>query len=84
MTDESKSREMRLRSQARRLGYRLEKDRARRVAVGHLGGWRITDDLARGLVAGKSFELSLSDIAEILDAREVTLARRGEVTAAGS
>ena len=66
-----------MRHQARRLGWRIEKDRARRVAVGHLGGWRVTDELARGrVVAGKSFELTLADVGELLDAREGTLARR--------
>jgi hypothetical protein len=80
-TASDKSREVRLRHQAQRLGYRLEKDRARRPTIGHRGQYRITDDMARGrVVAGRSYELSLSDVAGILDSREATLTRRGEVT----
>jgi len=72
-----KNREAKLRYQAKRLGYRIERDRARSIGLGHLGGWRVTDDQARGrVVAGRSYELSLSDVAELLDAREATLAKR--------
>ena len=67
---------MRLRAQAKRLGLRLAKDRARRVAVGHLGQWQVTEAPAGGqVVAGSAFELTLSDIEELLDAREADLAR---------
>ena len=70
-----KSREMKLRHQATRLGLRLEKDRARAIRVAHMGGWRVTDSLNRGqVIAGSSFELTLADVSELLDARESELA----------
>lgn len=64
-----KAREVSLRNKAQRLGLALAKDRARVVRVGHLGGYQLTARSGK-VVAGQSWELSLSDVAEFLDARE--------------
>jgi hypothetical protein len=80
MSDASpKAREAALRRQAQRLGLTLRKDRARRPMLGHLGGYQLADARTGRTIDGTSFELSLADVQELIDARLLELAGIGKV-----
>jgi hypothetical protein len=69
-----KAREMRVRTEAGRLGMRLCKDRARVPRIGHLGRYR----LLRGgrIVTGRHWDASLDDVEPILAAERHRLTGR--------
>lgn len=71
-----KSREVRLRTEAARLGFRLAKDKTRVPRVGRMGGYRLT--CGRRVVAGADWNASLDDIEAILAAGRARLTERAQ------
>lgn len=65
-----KTRENRLRRQAKRLRLKLEKSRARKIHGDDLGGYRILDLYRNYVYQGSRYELTLDDVEEILNAEE--------------
>ncbi len=64
---EDKVRENRLRRQAKRLGFLLNRSRARMVHLHDQGMYRIVNPETNGVVRGENFEYTLDDVAEFLD-----------------
>ena len=69
-----KVRENRLRRMAKRLGFALQKSRARTVHANDRGGFRIVDTEENYVVAGDKFEITLDDVEHLLKQREAALA----------
>ena len=66
LTPTEKTRENRLRRQAKRLGLAIKKSRAREIHLDDHGGYRIIDLYRNRLVHGQRFELELDDVAAYL------------------
>ena len=78
MTSAEKTRENRLRRQAKRLGLEITKSRAREIHVDDYGGYRIVELYRKALVHGQRFELDLDDVDAYLAEAEEQL-RKGRV-----
>ncbi len=66
MTPAEKTRENKLRRQAKRLGLAVTKSRVREFHVDDHGGYQIVDLYRNALVRGKRYELDLDDVAAYL------------------
>lgn len=77
LTPQEKTRENRLRRQAKRLGLGLKKSRARAIHLDDFGGYRIVGLKYNSVVRGSRFELDLDDVAEYLDETEAEIRREG-------
>ena len=79
MTPAEKTRENRLRRQAKRLGLVLNKSRIREIHFNDLGGYQIVALHGNRLVHGERFSLSLDDVAEYLAEVEENLRKGREL-----
>ena len=73
MTPEQKTRENKLRRQAKRLGLAVKKSRVREIHLNDHGGYQIVDLYRNRLVQGQRFELELDDVAAYLAETEESL-----------
>ena len=61
-----------LASHLKKAGYRLEKDRAKNISSGHLGGYQIVDISGNYIVAGANYGLELEDVVEFVKELEAS------------
>ncbi len=73
LTTGQKTRENRLRRQAKRLGLAVTKSRVREIHLDDHGGYQIVDRYRNSLVHGERYELDLDDLAEYLAGVEENL-----------
>ncbi len=66
MTPAEKTRENKLRRQAKRLGLVIRKSRVREIHLDDHGEYQIADLYRNRLVHGQRFELDIDDVAEYL------------------
>ena len=78
-TAAEKTRENKLRRQAKRLGLKIKKGRPRKIHVDNLGGYMIVDLYRNRLVRGQRFELDLEDVAAYLAETEENLRKGREL-----
>ena len=71
LTAAEKTRENKLRRQAKRLGIKITKSRVREIHLDDHGGYRIVD--RNRLVHGQRYELDLEDVAKYLAEVEASL-----------
>jgi hypothetical protein len=63
----TKSRESKLRSQARSKGFRLSRSKIRIATVDDSGVYRIVDALMNTIAAGEKYDLTLDDVEKFLE-----------------
>lgn len=73
MGHEEKTRENYLRRQAKRLGLALKKSRAKKWNYDNQGDYMLIDPYTNCVFDGAKFELSIDDVAEILNEYEEEL-----------
>ena len=70
MNTEDKVRENRYRRWAKRLGLSLKKDKARNWSLDRQGGYMIVETNLNAIYYGQRFDLTLDEVAEILEEYE--------------
>ena len=79
LTAAEKTRENKLRRQAKRLGLVIRKSRVREIHIDDHGEYQITDLYRNSLVQGQRFELDLEDVAAYLAETEENLRKGREL-----
>jgi len=62
--ENEKSLEMRVRREAKRRGYRVEKSRTRKLHINDMGLFQLIDANGNTVVDGVDYDLSLKDLSE--------------------